>query len=115
MNRIAERWQRRGPNAQSVFQLAFAVTARLHIGRMRRLLPILVASAACLRFEAHAAACPDCPTSRAVSAIVCGEGVWRNLALTVAPFVALGIVVWRLSRIGRPPVRTADVAPTRES
>ena len=107
--------QRRGPKAQSVFQLAFAAAARLHIGRMRRLLPILVASAACLRFEAYAAACPDCPTSRAVSAIVCGEGVWRNLALTVAPFVALGIVVWRLSRIGRPPVRTADAASTRES
>jgi hypothetical protein len=98
-----------------VLHLAFAVTARLHIGRMRRLLPILVASAACLRFEAHAAACPDCPTSRAVSAIVCGEGVWRNLALTVSPFVALGIVVWRLSRIGRPPVRTADAAPARKS
>ena len=98
-----------------MYHLTFAVTARLHIGRMRRLLPIVIASAACLRFEAHAAACPDCPTSRAVSAIVCGDGVWRNLTMTVAPFVALGIVVWRLSRIGRPPVRTADVASRRES
>ncbi len=103
-------------DAQSGFELAFVATARLHIGRMRRLWPIVVAIAAWLRFEASALACPDCPTSRAVSAIVCGPGVWRNLALTVAPFIVLAMVVWRLSRIGRPPACTAaEAGPEKES
>lgn len=51
-------------------------------------------------FPGRASACPSCPTSRQVNAIVCGEGVWRNLAMTVAPFVVFAAVGWFLHRAG---------------
>jgi hypothetical protein len=87
---------------------------QLHIGGVRPLLAMIATMAACLRLEGFVIACPDCPTSRVVSALVCGDGVWRNLAFTMAPFFVFGIVAWRLHRIGRPPTRHAAGGTSKE-
>lgn len=63
----------------------------------------LLAMLAVLADSRLAVACPDCPTSRVVRAIVCGEHVWTNLAMTVAPFAIFAAVAGALHRIGRPP------------
>jgi hypothetical protein len=57
---------------------------------------------AALLQTAPALACPSCPTSRLVSATVCGAGMWHNLAVTAAPFAAFAALAIGLHRIGRP-------------
>lgn len=66
---------------------------------------------------APALACPNCPTSRLVATIVCGDGWWRNVAAVVSPFIVWGAVAWRLNRIdgGRPAPSTLRPRPEEPS
>jgi hypothetical protein len=79
----------------------FAVAWQLQIGEVRRLFLLAAMIAVWVCLETPALACPSCPTSRVVMATVCGDGFWRHLTSTAAPFVVFGIVAWRLNRIGR--------------
>lgn len=47
-------------------------------------------------------ACPSCPTSRVVAAIVCGGDAWSNLAAILAPFPFFAALGALLHRLGRP-------------
>jgi hypothetical protein len=68
---------------------------------MRTLVGVLAFATVSALLETSGLACPRCPTSRAVAAIVCGSGAWRNLACIVAPFAVMALVAWRLHGIGR--------------
>jgi hypothetical protein len=75
------------------------VTARRRY--LRRLIAVGVFVTASSLLQTSGVACPSCPTSRAVAAIVCGSDVWRNLACIVAPFPVMALVAWRLHGMGR--------------
>jgi hypothetical protein len=77
--------------------MGFHVAAR---DDMRTLMAVLACVTVSALLETSALACPSCPTSRAVAAIVCGTGVWRNLACMVAPFPVMAFVAWRLHHMG---------------
>jgi hypothetical protein len=48
-----------------------------------------------------ALACPDCPTSRVVTALVLGGGAWVHLGVTVLPFLVLGATIAVIRRAVR--------------
>jgi hypothetical protein len=70
---------------------------------MQTVMGVLTFATVSALLETSALACPSCPTSRVVAAIVCGSGVWRNLACVVAPFPVMALVAWRLHHLGRRP------------
>jgi hypothetical protein len=59
------------------------------------------ALAVLLLLTGAAEACPGCSTSRLVTALVLSGGVWRHLAVTVAPFLTLAVVVAVIRRTVR--------------
>jgi hypothetical protein len=70
---------------------------------MRNVMGVLAFATAAALLETSAVACPSCPTSRVVAAIVCGSDVWRNLACVIAPFPVMALVAWRLHHLGKRP------------
>ena len=69
----------------------------------------LTAVVACVAGGGEALGCPSCPTSRLVSALVCGETFWIGLAATLAPVAAFGALAVGLHRIG--PLRSGSSNP----
>lgn len=68
---------------------------------MRRFMAVLGFVMASRLLEAASFACPSCPTSRTVAAIVCGTDGWHYLARIMAPFPVMALVAWRLHGMGR--------------
>lgn len=62
----------------------------------------LAAAAATLLAASRAVACPSCPTSERVQAIVLGEGFLANVGISLLPFgiiAAATIVAHRMGRV----------------
>jgi hypothetical protein len=55
-----------------------------------------------LLVPASAHACPSCPTSKLVSAVICNEDFWKHVAAVMAPFPVFGLLSAFLYRFGRP-------------